>query len=136
MKGCVKMNKCILTGRIVRDPELKETKTGKNICKFTIATNEPTRRDGETVTDFVECVVWDKQAENLCKYQTKGNLIAVVGELRVDNYEVEGKKVKRTYVLANNIEFLEKKNEFEQASIKTEFQAGKEIEISDSELPW
>ena len=126
----------MITGRIVRDPELKETKTGKNICKFTIATNEPTRRDGETVTDFVDCVVWDKQAENLCKYQTKGNLIAVFGKIRTDNYEVEGQKRKGMYVLANNIEFLEKKNEFEQASIKTEFQAGKEIEISDSELPW
>ncbi len=135
------MNKCILTGRLTKTPELKETKTGKNICKFTIATNEPTRRDGETVTDFVECVVWDKQAENLCKYQTKGNLIAVFGELRVDNYEVEGKKVKRTYVLANNIEFLEKKeqtstNEFEQASIKTEFQAGKELQKDESEYPF
>ena len=135
------MNKCILTGRITKTPELKETKTGKNVCKFTIATNEPTRRDGETVTDFVDCVVWDKQAENLCKYQTKGNLIAVFGKIRTDNYEVEGKNVKRTYVLANNIEFLEKKeqtstNEFEQASIKTEFQAGKELQIDESEYPF
>ena len=67
------MNKCIITGRITKDPELRTTKSGTNLCEFTLATNRPVIRDGERAADFINCIVWNQQAETLCKYQKKGN---------------------------------------------------------------
>lgn len=128
------MNKVVLIGRITKDLELRKTKSDKSVCEFTLATN----RVGSEDADFVSCMVWNQQAENLCKFQGKGSLIAVFGELRTDSYEVEGQKRYKTYVLVNTIEFLSKKTESNQdidkISSKTEVQ--QTIEYSDSDLPW
>lgn len=134
------MNRVILIGRVVRDLELRETKNSK-VCEFTLATNRPVVRDGEKQADFINCVVWNKQAENLCKYQGKGSLIAVEGELRVDTYEVEGNKRYKTYVLANGIEFLSKKeakesNPYAEFGEKVEFDTGQQIQIEESDYPF
>ena len=135
-------NKVVITGRITKDLELKETQKGTKVCEFTLATNRPMDREK---ADFINVIVWDKQAENLCKYQKKGNLIAVFGEIRTDSYEVEGKKRYKTYVLCNQLEYLSKyeggnqqvlDKEFENTSIKTEFQVGEQIQIEESDLPW
>ena len=102
------MNKIFLTGRITKNLELKATSTGKSVCEFTIAVN----RDKEHA-DFINVIVWNAQAENLTKYQSKGSLIAVVGELRVDIYtKQDGTKGYKNYVLANNIEYLENYKHF------------------------
>lgn len=133
------MNKCLLIGRITKKPELRNVKD-KSVCEFTIATNR-----GKDKADFINCVVWNNQAENLVKYQDKGSLIGVFGELRVDNYEVEGNKRYKTYVLVSNIEYLESKKEpqeeqnpFEQFGehVKTDFDVGEQIQIQDSDLPF
>ena len=128
------MNKVVLIGRITKDLELRKTKSDKSVCEFTLATN----RVGSEDADFISCMVWNQQAENLCKFQGKGSLIAVFGELRTDSYEVEGQKRYKTYVLVNTIEFLSKKTESNQdidkISSKTEVQ--QTIEYSDSDLPW
>ena len=129
------MNKVMLVGRLTKMPELKEVKD-KKVCEFTIATNRANGKDA----DFINCVVWNNQAENLCKYQVKGNIISVIGELRVDSYEIEGNKRYKTYVMVNNIEFLESKKEktnpFEEFgnSIKTEVK--EQLEISEDEYPF
>lgn len=129
------MNKCWLTGRLSKKPELKKINENSCICDFTIATNRPTNRDGEKVADFINCRVWNKQAENLVKYQDKGNLIGVVGEIRTDSYEVNGTKKYKTYVLTNNIEFLEsKKDNVDKISSKTITQ--ETIEYTNEDLPW
>ena len=66
------MNKAILIGRLTRDPELRTTPTGRNVCQFSIAVNRTyTSASGEREADFINCVVWDKQAENLARYQKK-----------------------------------------------------------------
>ena len=134
------MNKVLLIGRITKDLELRETKTGKKVCEFTIATNRVNGKDA----DFIDCMLWDKQAENLVKYQGKGSLVGVSGEIRKETYEINDKKHYKTYILVNNIEYLSQtqktentpKNEFESASIKTEFQVGQQLEIEDNDLPW
>lgn len=134
------MNKVILTGRIAKELVLRETKTGIKVCDFTIATNRP--MDNKKA-DFVDCMVWDKQAENLVKFQEKGSLVAVFGELRVDSYEVEGKKKYKTFVLVNNIEFLGKKEETQQVLDKDkpfvefgqQFKEQEEIDM-ESEYPF
>ena len=126
------MNKVLLIGRITKDLELRHTPNDKAVCDFTLAVN----RDKDNA-DFINCVVWNNQAENLCKYQGKGSLIAVFGELRVDTYEVEGNKRYKTYVYVNNIEFLSKKEETiptEELTTKTITQ--ETIEYTDEDLPW
>lgn len=136
------MNKCFITGRISNDLKLESTKSGISVCHFNIATNRPVVRDGEKQVDFITCIVWNKQAENLVKYQRKGNLIGIQGQLRVDNYEVNGEKKYKTYVLVENIEFLEAKKdipkdeekEFNKISSKTITQDN--FEILPEDLPW
>ncbi len=105
------MNKAILIGRLTRDPELRSTPAGRNVCQFSIAVNRTfTNANGDREADFINCVVWDKQAENLVKYQKKGNQIAVDGRIQTRNYEdKDGKRVYVTEILANNISFLDSK---------------------------
>ena len=136
------MNKIFLIGRITKDLELRNTSKGTPVCEFTLAVN----RDKEN-TDFITCQVWNKQAENLCKYQGKGSLISVIGELRVETYEINDKKHYKTYVLSNIIEYLstpqksqEKPNkdiyrEFGE-SIKIESDIGEQLEIKPEDLPF
>lgn len=125
----------MLVGRLTKMPELKEVKD-KKVCEFTIATNRINGQDA----DFINCVVWNIQAENLCKYQVKGNVIGVIGELRTETYEVNEQKRHKSYVLVSNIEFLEskkeKKNPYEEFgnSIKTEVQ--EQLEISEDDYPF
>lgn len=161
------MNKALLIGRLTRDPELRSTSTGRNVCQFSIAVNRNfTNANGEREADFINCVVWDKQAENLVKYQKKGNQIAVDGRVQTRNYEdKDGKRVYVTEILANNISFLDSKgtntssndfnslpeppredsvssssnmNNMETVSVdKDPFEAfGDSIEISDNDLPF
>lgn len=134
------MNKVILTGRLTRDPELRYTSNNKPVCEFTIATNRPINRDGEKKADFINCIIWNNQAENLNKYMSKGSLIAISGELRTETYEVEGNKKYKTYVLGNNIEFLENKNAQKNENIvqnePTQIDGAKEMGIEESDLPW
>lgn len=137
------MNKVILTGRLTRDPELRYTANNKAVCDFTIATNRPVVRDGERVADFINCRVWNKTAENLDKYQTKGNLIAVAGRMQVDNYQDnEGKNRNYTYVLVEDLEYLERKKENNQEEVKeienfsTTTEVQQQFDYTDEELPF
>ena len=131
------MNKCIIVGRITKDLELKETNKGTKVCEFTLATNRPMDREK---ADFINVIVWDKQAENLCKYQKKGNLIAVFGEIRTDSYEVEGKKRYKTYVLCNQLEYLSKYEGGNQQvldnEINTKTEVQEQFQYSEEDLPW
>lgn len=134
------MNRVILTGRICKKLELKNLKDDKSVCEFTIATN----RIGKEDADFINCIVWNKQAENLVKYQDKGSLIGVEGQLRSERYDHNGQKKYKTYILVSQIEFLsstkkeEKENPYEAFgnSIKTEFDVGHQIEITDDDMPF
>jgi single-strand DNA-binding protein len=101
------MNKFIGIGRITKDIELAYTQDGKAVAKYTLAINGYNDK-----TDFLNCVTWDKQAENLKKYCGKGSQIAVEGRVSVRNYEnKEGKKIYVTEIVTNNITFLDTKKE-------------------------
>lgn len=137
------MNKVFITGRIANDLELRVTTTNKSICDFRIATNRPANKDGNKIADFINCRVWNKTAENLVKYQIKGNLIAITGRMQVENYQdKDGKNRNYTYVLVEDLEYLERKkennqkevNEFENFSTKTEVQ--QQFDYTDEELPF
>ena len=137
------MNKVILVGRLTRDPELRYTANNKAVCDFTIATNRPVVRDGERVADFINCRVWGKTAENLVKYQTKGNLIAVIGRMQVDRYEDrEGNTRYSNYVLVEDLEYRERKKENNQEEVKeienfsTTTEVQQQFDYTEEELPF
>lgn len=137
------MNKAIITGRIANDLELRSTTTGKSICEFRLATNRPVVRDGEKVADFINCRVWNKSAENLVKYQTKGNLIAVIGRMQVDKYQdKDGKDRYSNYLLVEELEYLERKKETtdedkkEYQDLHTTTEVQQTFDYTDDELPF
>lgn len=100
------MNNVNLIGRLTKDPELRRTAQGKPVANFTIAIN----RIGNDNTDFIDCVVWDKQAENLQQYCSKGDQVGVVGRLQTRTYQNnENRTIKVVEVLCNMIEYLQKK---------------------------
>ena len=129
------MNKVILVGNISTDLNLKEIGNSK-LCEFTLAV----RRDEKT-TDFINCVVWNKQAENLCKYQSKGAKISVIGTLCVDKYTAGDKTRYKTYIRVNEIEFLgskPKETQYSQLKTKTVMNEdyNPELKIDESMYPW
>lgn len=108
------MNSVHLTGRITKELELRHTTSGKAVCEFSLAVY----RDKDN-TDFINAIVWNNQAENLCKYQGKGSLIGLIGTLRVDTYkDKEGNTRYKNYVLVNNIEYLSSKQETKEESVE------------------
>ena len=105
------MNRVVLVGRLVKDPELKRTTADIPVVQFTLAVNRQfAGQNGERQADFISCVVWRQQAENLAKYMRKGSQIGVDGRLQVRTYEDAG-GVKRyvTEVVCDQIQFLETK---------------------------
>lgn len=102
------MNRVDLVGRLTRDPELRHTTSGRAVCQISLAINRTfTNQNGEREADFINVVVWDKQAENVSKYVTKGRLVSVEGRLQSRSYDdKDGKKVYVTEVVANNVQFL------------------------------
>ena len=106
------INHVILIGRLGKDPELRSTTSGKNCCSFTLAVGRDIT-SGKSVnqdTDWINCVAWGTQADNLCKYQEKGSLIAVEGRIQTRSYDNQnGQKVYVTEVLVSRIQYLESK---------------------------
>lgn len=155
------MNNVVLVGRLARDPELRTVNTmnGANTtCSFTIAVSRQfSNQNGERDADFINCVIWGKQAENLCKYCTKGSQIGVQGRIQTRNYQNnEGKTVYVTEVNANNITFLSSKGNTNSAPVMSAVNQtgdinhvetndfnedpfkdfGSEVVLSDDDLPF
>lgn len=87
------MNKVILMGRLTREPELKQTPNGVNVCSFSIAVNRRYKNtEGNYDADFVNCVAWRQTGEFVSKYFAKGRMIAVAGSLQTRTYEKDGQK--------------------------------------------
>jgi single-strand binding protein len=102
------MNKVILLGRLVRDPELKNTTTGKTVTRFSLAVDRRFKnKDGQKEADFVPIVVWGKQAEFAGQYLSKGSQIGVSGRLQVRSYDAQdGQRRYVTEVVADEINFI------------------------------
>ncbi len=105
------INRTVIVGRLVADPELRYTPNGIASCKFRVAVNRPFKNEGEQQADFISCVAWRKQAENLANFMKKGNLIGLEGRIQTGSYEgQDGKKIYTTDVVADSIQFLEPRN--------------------------
>jgi single-strand DNA-binding protein len=101
------LNVVALMGRLVADPQLRQTTTGKNVASFRIAVDRG-RKDanGHNQADFFDIVAWDKSAEFICRYFQKGSMIAVEGRLQSRNYQDKsGNNRNAVEVVVNNVSF-------------------------------
>lgn len=156
------MNKVCLVGRLTKDPTCEYVNTSNGSvarARFTIAVDRSFNsgnQDGNRTADFISVVAWRKQAENVAKFQKKGNQVAVDGRLQVDSYTgKDGNQVWSTYVVADSIQFLDRKGDtpsnvnFDDSSVSPSdfssdsensgsnvWDAGSNIEIDPDELPF
>lgn len=102
------LNNAVIVGRIVQEPELKETEKGGKLANITLAVPRSFKNiNGEYETDFINCTLWRGIAENTVEYCKKGDLIGVKGRIQTSNYEdSEGNKKYTTEVIAEKVTFL------------------------------
>ena len=154
------MNRVFLIGRLSRDPELRHTTNGTAVCQINVAISRPVAQGREPETDFINVTVWNRPAENVARYLSKGRQVAIEGRIQTRSYDNnEGRRTYVTEVIANNVEFLGSANDNrtvpnnqmpddnpfdidmnvqETASIDNDPFAsfGEKVEISDSDLPF
>lgn len=147
------MNKVILIGRLARDPEMRTTASGTNVTRFTIAVTRAYQdQNGERGADFINCVAWRRQAENIAKYCTKGTQVALEGRIQTGSYDAQdGSKRYTTDIICDNVTFLGSKNSESTSSIPRDIEPnmptsditedpfkdfGEEIALSDDDLPF
>lgn len=99
------MNKVILIGRLIKEPELTHTTNDKAVCKFTLAVNREFSKEREV--DFINIVTWNKTAEFANKWFKKGKQVAICGKLQIRNYEKDGVKKYVTEVIADSVYFTD-----------------------------
>ena len=112
------MNITVLTGRLTKDPEMRQTQNENpiSITRYTLAVDRRFKRDGEQAADFIPCVVFGKGAEFAQKYFHKGMRVCVNGRIQTGSYiNKDGQKVYTTEVVLDNQEFAESKSEGQAA---------------------
>lgn len=146
------INRVILIGRLTKDPELKYTSSGAAVGSFNLAVNRQfTNANGDREADFINCVIWRKQAENFANFTHKGSLVGIDGRLQTRNYEnKQGQRIYVTEVVVDNFSLLEKRasdnsntNQTQAGSNQTQSKPtdpfegkGQAVDISDDELPF
>ena len=109
------INKVILMGRLTRDPEMRHTNSGTPVTTFSIAINSGYGENQRT--DFVNCLAWNKTAEFVTKYFTKGKMIIVIGRITTRSWETQdGKRAYATEVVAKEVSFGETKSSQQTAT--------------------
>ncbi len=151
------MNKVFLIGRLTRDPELRYTSDNTATARFSLAVDRNySNQNGEREADFINIVVFGKQAENVQKYLTKGSQVAIDGRIQTGSYEKDGVRRYTTDVIAQSVQFLDTRSSREggvsndditpssfsdgpsTTDVKNDPFAdfGSSIEINDDELPF
>ena len=110
------MNKLIIVGNLTRDPELRTTSTGINVCTFTVAVNRRNRRAdqaaGQPEADFFRVSAWRQLGENCAKYLAKGRKVFVSGPVSVQSYQAQDGSTRFSLeVTADDVEFLSSRND-------------------------
>ena len=134
------VNRVVLVGRLVKDPELKTTSKGTSVASFTIALpNKAKEQDGTRITMFINCTTFREQAENLVKYARKGMLVGVDGSISQKNYtRADGSKNKDFEIIVDNVTFLERNNAEpkEEPQIAVPNNSLDTPELPDEDLPF
>ena len=106
------MNSLTIIGNVTRDPELRSTTSGKNVCSFTVAVNRRKKVEGQQDADFFRVSAWDQLADVCHKFITKGKKVCVIGSVGVHTYtNQKGETVANLEVLAREVEFLSPRQE-------------------------
>ena len=104
------LNQVVLVGRLIGDPELYQTETGKKVARLVLAVPRSYKNsNGEYETDFISCKLWQVVAQNTVEYCQKGDLIGLRGRLETYNYETEDGRKYLTEVVADKVTFLSSK---------------------------
>lgn len=113
------LNQIAIQGRIVRDPELRRTDSGKAVTSFSVACDRDFKNSqtGEKEVDFLDCVAWGSTAETVERYFRKGQMAIVTGRLQIRQYtDKNGQKRRTAEILVNSIYFCGNKESGTQAS--------------------
>lgn len=107
------INNTTLVGRLTKDVDLRYTSNGTATGTFTLAVNRPFKNaNGEQEADFIQCVIWRKNAENFANFTRKGSLVGITGRIQTRTYDnKEGQRVYVTEVVADNFALLESKKD-------------------------
>ena len=136
------MNKVLLIGRLVNDPEIKTAQNGTLVAKYRLAVNRPFKKDGQQEADFLNCIVFGKGAEFTQNYLHKGTKIAVEGHIQTGSYDKDGVRHYTTDIVVEQSEFCESKNassdpyvQQERKAIQNETNGGFTV-VQDDSLPF
>lgn len=108
------LNQVTLMGNLTRDPELRQTPSGQNVCSFSLALNRAYKDQGgqwQEATDYIDIVAWGPLAERVSQYLSKGRRCLVQGRLQSRSWEQDGQKRSKVEVLANDVTFLDGRGE-------------------------
>ena len=128
------MNKLFIIGNVTKDPELRTTPSGKNVCTFNVAVNRRKKVERQPEADFFRVSTWDTTAENCQKYLSKGKKVSIVGEVSLHVFSTQdGKPAATMEVNAKEVEFVSPKEQKEEP--RTDAKSG--MQVADPEdLPF
>ena len=131
------MNSLTIIGNAVRDPELRTTPSGKNVCSFTVAVNRRKKVEGQPDADFFRVSAWDQLGDVCQKFITKGKKVCVIGSVGIHTYtNQKGETVANLEVLAREVEFLSPRQEEAPAQpVQRDEQTKMEV-VDTAELPF
>lgn len=110
-------NKVILGGRLISDPELKQTQSGISVCSFSIAVNRRTKPGMEQQTDFFNVTAWRQTADFVSRYFKKGSSICIVGTLQTSIWtDQNNHKHYRTDIVADEVMFVDSKSDAQETA--------------------
>ena len=137
------LNNVVLVGRMAGDAELRYTPNNQAVATFRLAVNRNFKsQNGEREADFINCVIWRQQAENLANWAKKGDLIGITGRIQTRSYEnQQGQRVYVTEVIADNFQLLEFNKQNNQGHSQPDFSRQapantNPMDISDDDSPF
>lgn len=135
------LNNVVLVGRMTKDPELRYTPNNQAVATFSLAVNRNFKgQNGEREADFINCVIWRQQAENLANWAKKGALIGITGRIQTRSYEnQQGQRVYVTEVVADSFQLLESKDRGNQSQGHSQPDFSRQADpfvIDDDSLPF
>lgn len=140
------INNVVLVGRLTKDAELRYTPSNQAVATFTLAVNRNFKnQNGEREADFINCVMWRQQAENIANWTQKGMLIGITGRIQTRNYEnQQGQRVYVTEVVGETFQVMESRKDQQGGQSQGGYQSGGQssygggypTDISDDDLPF
>lgn len=128
------INRVVLVGRLTKSPELRKTQTGTSVCKFTLAVNRRVTGQGQPDADFISCVAWNKTADLMSQYLSKGSLIGIEGRLQTGRFtNNNGETIYTCDVMVDSLQFLDPKKSDGQSN---DNQEPREMTSSEGGYPW